>query len=86
MGFVVDTHINRLSKRWGLAPQDATVAAVETYLCALLPRDSWSRTGHRFIAQGRSVCKARGNTCADDPFCQKFCAEGGATITSAWVT
>ncbi|MHC4976400.1 MAG: endonuclease III [Planctomycetota bacterium] len=85
MGFVVDTHINRLSKRWGLAPEEATVQAVERYLCALLPRDDWSQTGHRFIDHGRAVCKARGNTCEGDPFCKRFCIEGGARVTGAWV-
>ncbi|MFG0256483.1 MAG: endonuclease III [Phycisphaerales bacterium JB043] len=85
MGFVVDTHINRLSKRWGLAPEDASVQIVERYLCVLFPREDWSRTGHRFIEHGRAICKARGNTCDQDPFCKTFCVEGGARVTSSWV-
>lgn len=73
-GFVVDTHIGRLSKRFGLAPNDATVAMVERRLCALFPRESWTDLSHMFIAHGRAVCKARGGSCADDAICRRFCA------------
>ncbi len=73
-GFVVDTHIDRLSKRFGLAPQDATVTMVERYLCALIPRDAWSEMSHLFISHGRAVCKARGGACADDAICRRYCS------------
>ena len=73
-GFVVDTHIERLAKRFGLAPQDATVTMVERWLCALLPRDRWCKLSHQFIAHGRSVCKARGWLCEGDAICRAFCS------------
>lgn len=73
-GFVVDTHIERLSKRFGLAPEDATVTMVERFLCALIPRDAWAEMSHLFIAHGRAVCKARGGTCAEDAICRRFCS------------
>ena len=73
-GFVVDTHIERLSKRFSLAPEDATVTMVERYLCALVPRDAWAEMSHLFIAHGRAVCKARGGTCAEDAICRRFCS------------
>lgn len=78
-GFVVDTHIERLSKRFGLAPQDATVAMVERHLIALFPRDQWADLSHRIIFHGRQVCKARGWLCENDSICQRFCenARGG---------
>lgn len=72
-GFVVDTHIERLSKRFGLAPNDATVAMVERHLIALFPRDQWANLSHRIIFHGRQVCKARGWLCEDDSICQRFC-------------
>lgn len=78
-GFVVDTHIERLSKRFGLAPQNATVAMVERHLIALFPRDQWGILSHRIIYHGRQVCKARGWLCEGDSICQRFCenARGG---------
>lgn len=83
-GFVVDTHIERLSKRFGLAPQDATVAMVERHLIALFPRDQWADLSHRIIFHGRQVCKARGWLCETDSICQRFCenARGGKGSTS----
>lgn len=78
-GFVVDTHIERLSKRFGLAPQDASVAMVERHLIALFPRDQWADLSHRIIYHGRQVCKARGWLCEQDGICRRFCenARGG---------
>ncbi|MFG0275706.1 MAG: endonuclease III [Phycisphaerales bacterium] len=79
-GFVVDTHIERLSKRFGLAPRDATVTMVERYLCAQFPREHWCILSHRLIWHGRAVCKARGWLCEQDEICRRFCsnARGGS--------
>jgi len=73
-GFVVDTHISRLSRRFGLAPEDATPDAVERRLMALFPRDIWTQLSHMFIAHGRNVCKARGGSCSADAICKRFCS------------
>lgn len=72
VGFVVDTHVERISKRLGLVPQDATVAMTERYLCALLPRDTWCDASHMLIFHGRRACKARMAGCSDQALCQKF--------------
>ncbi|MBL0927180.1 MAG: endonuclease III [Phycisphaerales bacterium] len=74
VGFVVDTHIERLARRMGLCPPSATVAMIERHLMARFPRQSWCELSHQFIAHGRAVCKARGGTCENDPICQRFCA------------
>ncbi len=74
VGFVVDTHIERLAKRFGLAPENATVAMVERRLMALFPRDSWTDLSHMLIAHGRAVCKARNATCAQDSICRRYCS------------
>lgn len=79
MGVVVDTHVNRIAKRFGLADEDATVQAVERRLMALFPRDRWTDLSHLIIWHGRQVCKARGALCAQDAICQKFCSNAGAT-------
>lgn len=73
-GVVVDTHVERLSKRFGLAPERATIPMVERCLMALFPREQWCMLSHLLIFHGRRVCKARGGTCAEDPICRKFCS------------
>jgi len=79
-GMVVDTHIARLAKRFGLAPKDATPERIEKQLMALFPRDSWTELSHMLIAHGRAVCRARGARCAEDDICRRFCSNAqGAT-------
>lgn len=70
-GFVVDTHIERLSRRFGLAAQDSTVAMIERRLMALFPRERWCDLSHMLIWHGRAACKARGATC-EHPICRQY--------------
>jgi len=72
VGFVVDTHIDRLSKRFDLVPQDANVQQIERRLMALFPPDRWCELSHQIIWHGRRACKARGGSCADHPICHEF--------------
>lgn len=71
-GFVVDTHVERLSKRMGLVPRNANVARIERRLMALVPREKWGLSSHLLIFHGRRACKARGVTCAGHPICRAF--------------
>lgn len=71
---VVDTHVERVSKRFGLVPEDATVAMTERWLMAQIPRPKWSQLSHLLIFHGRRACKARGGDCADDPICRAYCS------------
>lgn len=71
-GFVVDTHVERLAKRLGLADAGDSVAMVERRLCALVPRERWCDASHMLIFHGRRACKARGVTCGQHPICAKF--------------
>ena len=76
VGVVVDTHVERLSRRLGLRPKDATVQQIEKYLMAQFPRDSWCDLSHLLIFHGRRACKASGNAknkpCAEHPICKRF--------------
>ncbi len=72
VGFVVDTHIERLSKRFGLADWDANVQQVERRLCALMPRDRWCELSHQIIWHGRRACQARRKGCGDHPVCRGY--------------
>ncbi len=73
-GVVVDTHVERLAKRFGLAPAGASVAMVEKHLMAAFPREHWCLLSHLLIWHGRRACKARGGLCATDPICVKYCS------------
>ncbi len=72
VGFVVDTHIERLSKRLGLVPQDASVQQLERRLMALFPREQWCDLSHMLIWHGRRACKARHVACPSHPICAAF--------------
>jgi endonuclease III len=63
VGFVVDTHIMRLSDRLRLAEPTADPIKIERELCALLPQPLWTKIGHQLIWHGRRVCIARKPRC-----------------------
>jgi endonuclease-3 len=62
VGFVVDTHVMRLSQRLALTRQQEPVK-IEQDLCARLPSDKWTLLGHQLIWHGRRVCFARKPNC-----------------------
>lgn len=71
-GFVVDTHVQRLSVRLGLVKPGTTVQMIERRLMALFPREKWCELSHQFIWHGRRACKARLPACSNHPICQQF--------------
>lgn len=68
----VDTHVERISKRLGLAKPQDSVLQVEQKLRRKLPRDSWNQAHHLFIFFGRYFCTARNPKCLECPF-QQIC-------------
>ncbi|MGM9992402.1 MAG: endonuclease III domain-containing protein [Candidatus Bruticola sp.] len=66
--FPVDTHILRLSKRWGLS-QGTTPSQVEYDLKQLFPPDEWGRRHLQFIECGRRYCKAIKHNPQHCPIC-----------------
>lgn len=83
VGFVVDTHVERLARRFGLVQSDATVVMIERRLMALFPRDRWCDVSHMLIWHGRRACKARLPSCADHPVCRGFGAKCELRITAS---
>ena len=65
-GMVVDTHVRRISRRWGLTLH-ADPAKVERDLMALLPIDVWSDFSLQVIYCGREICPAKRPQCASCP-------------------
>lgn len=61
-GIVVDTHVGRLSRRFGLTRQLDAVK-VEYALMPLIPREDWTRISHLLIWHGRRRCKAQNPDC-----------------------
>ena len=56
--FPVDTHIHRLSQRWGLT-NGKNVVQTETDLKKLFPKKNWNKLHLQIIWYGREYCKAR---------------------------
>jgi len=71
----VDTHVERVSKRLGLAGQEDSVLEVEKKLMKKVPQDEWTQTHHRLIFFGRYHCKAQNPACDVCPLLDK-CREG----------
>ena len=61
-GVVVDTHVQRLSNRFGLT-RETDAVKVERALIPLFPRESWTMLSHLMIWHGRRVCDARRPKC-----------------------
>lgn len=68
----VDTHVERISKRLGLAKPKDDVKEVEDKLKRKIKRERWNRAHHLFIFFGRYSCMARNPQCEACPF-QSFC-------------
>ena len=58
--FPVDTHIHRLSSRWGLS-KAKNVEMTERDLKKLWPSDKWNKRHLQIIFFGRGYCQARGH-------------------------
>jgi len=61
----VDTHVERVSKRLGLASINDTVLKVETKLMKKIPKEKWSKTHHQMVHFGRYKCKSIKPLCGD---------------------
>ena len=57
--FPVDTHIHRLSQRWGLT-SGKNVIKTEEDLKRLFPKNLWNKLHLQIIFYGREYCSARG--------------------------
>ena len=78
LGVVVDTHVIRLSGRFGLSSAHDP-KKIELDLMALFPRPHWTLLGHLLIFHGRRVCKARAGLCAEHPLCRRYCSNSKAS-------
>ena len=63
-GVVVDTHVQRISRRLDLTKEDDP-KKIEKDLMALLPKKRWILYSHQIIHHGRGVCVARKPRCSE---------------------
>ncbi len=71
VGVVVDTHVQRVSRRLDLTRQTDPVK-IEQDLMKAVPQDRWILFSHQIIHHGRALCQARKPRCAEcllDPIC-----------------
>ncbi|ADE04467.1 MULTISPECIES: endonuclease III [Haloferax] len=61
-GIVVDTHVQRLSRRLGLTEEEYP-ERIEEDLMPVVPERDWQQFTHLFISHGRAVCDARNPDC-----------------------
>ncbi|MGB3615170.1 MAG: endonuclease III [Elainellaceae cyanobacterium] len=61
-GVTVDTHVKRLTHRFGLT-QHKDPVRVERDLMPLLPQSDWENWSIRLVYHGRAVCNARSPAC-----------------------
>ena len=63
-GVVVDTHVARLSVRFGLT-KGTDAVRIERALMPLFERETWTQLSHLMIWHGRRTCDARAPKCND---------------------
>ena len=63
-GLVVDTHVQRISRRLELTKNDDP-RKIEEDLMRVIPREEWILFSHQVIWHGRKLCLARSPKCAD---------------------
>jgi len=68
----VDTHVNRLSRRLGFVPEEASLEEAERILEAITPREKYCSFHVNLIRHGRAVCSARSPSC-DDCVLREIC-------------
>jgi endonuclease-3 len=70
-GVVVDTHVQRVSRRLDLTKQTDPVK-IEQDLMKIIPKERWILFSHQIIHHGRALCVARKPKCAEcklNPVC-----------------
>ena len=78
VGFVVDTHVFRITHRLKLTKAN-TPEKVEQDLMKIVPQDRWISFAHQLIWFGRKVCQARKPLCASCPI-ESICDSPDKTV------
>ncbi|HWP82072.1 MAG TPA: endonuclease III [Bacteroidota bacterium] len=81
-GVVVDTHVERLSQRFGLT-KETTPEKIEVDLMKVVPKREWYHFSNLLISHGRAICNARKPNC---PECviQNLCPSSKKFLRLYW--
>jgi endonuclease-3 len=82
-GVVVDTHVQRISRRLELTKNEEP-GKIEQDLMRVIPRDQWIVFAHQIILHGRALCLARSPKCANCPL-ENLCHAADKTWTTVEV-
>jgi endonuclease-3 len=82
-GVVVDTHVQRLSRRLELTKNEDP-KKIEQDLMKIVPREKWTLFSHQIIWHGRKLCMARSPKCAECPL-ENICHAGDKTWSTVEV-
>ncbi|MEX0776661.1 MAG: endonuclease III [Phycisphaeraceae bacterium] len=77
-GVVVDTHVQRLSRRMGLTRM-MDPKKIEQELMVMLERSRWTLWAHLLIFHGRRICTARKPACETCPLVER-CPKVGVVL------
>ncbi|WP_459800888.1 endonuclease III [Herbidospora sp. RD11066] len=66
-GLTVDTHFQRLVKRFGWIEGELDPVKIEQEIAQLIPKNEWTVFSHRIIWHGRRICIARKPACGACP-------------------
>lgn len=80
-GLVVDTHVGRLSRRFGMTRSTDPVK-VEHEMMEIVPKKDWVLYAHLLIDHGRAICMARSPDCGHCPVASE-CPKTGVTLRPA---
>ena len=72
-GFVVDTHVIRITNRFGLT-KNSDPKKIEQDMIKLVPQKDWIKTADQIIWFGRTICTARINRCVQYPELKNVCS------------
>ena len=81
-GIAVDTHVTRLTQRWGITRLDDP-PKIEQELLRIVPRDRWTSFSHQTIFHGRRTCIARKPKCEECDLADICPSEGIAAAAAA---
>ncbi len=64
----VDTHVNRVAVRLGLANEEDAPNVIEAKLMKEIPKEKWNKVGEQILLFGRYFCKSIDPCCDDCKF------------------
>lgn len=77
LGICVDTHVHRISNRWGYV-QTKTPEETEMALRDKLPKQYWIEINDHLVAMGQTICHPTSPKCSQCPL-ERYCEKIGVT-------